>query len=356
MAGGVPVAQADVTESIRLDYEASPGCPDEQAFVSLIRARTARARVVVHEETARIFRVKLAAQDRPSGTVTVIDGVHAAGARRVDAATCADAAEAMALIVALAVDPRALVTAQPPVASAPPGVESGDAPAASSAGTPAPVFAPAAPSSTAPTPALPLDPKPTVQEGSPASRTNDRPSQPVIRPLALAFFAGVDLAVTGGVTPTAIVAGAPYLGWRSTRAHGVGASLRLSFLRSGTGTLRVPGGAANFDWTVGRMDVCSILWPDASLRLGGCARVEAGLLDVTGEQIAAGRTQHGPWVAVGPHARLEWSFLGALVLDLEVGPELRIPQDRFYFLPGTTAYRVPLAGLSTEAGVGAHFL
>lgn len=63
MAGGVPVAQADVTESIRLDYEASPGCPDEQAFVSLIRARTARARVVVHEETARIFRVKLAAQD-----------------------------------------------------------------------------------------------------------------------------------------------------------------------------------------------------------------------------------------------------------------------------------------------------
>jgi hypothetical protein len=158
------------------------------------------------------------------------------------------------------------------------------------------------------------------------------------------------------VTPNSLVAGAAVVGWRGPSTSLVGASFRLAFLRAATDELRVPGGSASFTWTVGRVDGCGLLRPKTPLRVGLCARLEAGVLDVSGVGDAGANTQHSPWLALIPLAHAEWSILGSLFLDLDVGPSLRAVTNRFYFLPDTTAYTVPLVGLETEAGLAIHFL
>jgi hypothetical protein len=61
---------------------------------------------------------------------------------------------------------------------------------------------------------------------------------------------------------------------------------------------------------------------------------------------------------VGALARIEWTFVGPLLLDLEAGPTFRPVLDRvaFSFPPNTTVYQVPFVGLDAEVGLGVHFL
>jgi hypothetical protein len=107
---------------------------------------------------------------------------------------------------------------------------------------------------------------------------------------------------------------------------------------------------------VGRVDGCGLLWPARALRLGGCARIEVGVLGGTGDGIIDHQSQFSPWVTGGALARAEWTFLGSLLLDVAAGPMFRLNSDRFFFYRDTTVYQVPAVGLDTEAGLGVHFL
>jgi hypothetical protein len=333
---------ADAEERIHLEYRAGAGCPDETSFLSRVGARTQRARWVGESEAGRTFLVQLAAGAQPSGSVTVVDGARPQGTRNVGADTCAEVADALALIVALALDPHALATPVP--VSAPGPNEPSSSPAGpEDAGTPAPASSvPRVPSpavdSSAPPPDAALPSPSSAGEGH--SEVRNEAARPGPSTLDLHFLAGVDLAVATGVAPTTLVGGSPYVGWRSTSASVIGPSVRAAVLRIGTGAHAVSGGSADFTWTVGRVDACGLLWPDRALRLGSCARFEAGVLDGTGGGIVNARTQHSPWVTFGALARVEWTFLGSLLLDLEGGPLFRANADRFHFVnPDTTVYR-----------------
>src|SRR5258708_15601464 len=121
------VAQ-ESAEPIRLVYRASEGCPDEASFVARVRARTARARLAWAGESSRTFTVVVEAGPPPSGRVTVDNADQAEGTRRVQADTCSDVADALALVVALATDPRGYAAPAPAppssarVASPPPAM------------------------------------------------------------------------------------------------------------------------------------------------------------------------------------------------------------------------------------------
>ena len=370
--GPIGLARAQPAEEpIRLDYQSGPGCPDEASFVTRIRARSQRARLVAEGEPAREFHVRLAGAGRPAGSVTVVNHGHADGTRRVDAATCDEVADGLSLIVALALDPRAPAAEAPPVASTPAGVSPVDAgapsgPIVSPAAAPSVPAAsappaPSAPSLPPPPPApsrAPPTPPPSGAQGpAPAETTaHDAAAGRGPGPLGLHLFAGLDFAAATAVAPVDLFGASPYLGWRSTGAALLGLSIRAAFLRIGSGPQTAPGGKATFTWTVGRVDACGLFRPDRPLRAGGCARVESGLLDGSGDDIVAARTQHGAWIAVGALARVEWTFLGPLLLDLEAGPTFRPVYDRFRFLPDTTVYQVPVVGFDAEAGLGVHFL
>ena len=99
------------SEDIFLIYSASEGCPSRAQFENQVRARTARVRFIDEPGPGRFFRVY----------ASVIDG-HAAGGiisgasnsvsnmREVTSNDCDEVVSALALIVALALEPEASTT------------------------------------------------------------------------------------------------------------------------------------------------------------------------------------------------------------------------------------------------------
>lgn len=154
--------------------------------------------------------------------------------------------------------------------------------------------------------------------------------------------------VVTDATPQVLLAGSPYVSWSAPADGLLEPSFRLAFVRAATPTLDVPGGAAAFTWTVGRLDVCPIAWPRRVVRFAECVRVEAGSLQVA--------QALRPWVAMGPVVRAGWSFLSWAFAEGEAGLLLHFTQDRFFFPGQPTAYEVRLLGGTVGVGVGVHFL
>jgi hypothetical protein len=326
-------------EAVRLVYASDPGCPDRASFEARVLARTTRASFDGSGDGRRTFEVTLQAGARPSGRLTVLrDGV-VEGAREVGAETCLDVAEVLALGAALAIDPALVAGPAPPSAPTAPPPPATPTPAPPSVSMPASAPAPAS----APVPPASGAPESTLQAKSSLPHT---------------FWLGEGVAVAAGVTPITLVAVAPAVGWRTTRASVWSPSVTLSFLRASTGTLAVTGGEASFTWTVGRADGCLLSWPAGSpARLLACARVEAGTLDAAGSQVPSARSSTRAWVTVGPLVRGEWELLAPLFLAAEGAVLVHVIDDRFYFQPGdTTVFAVPLAGAEAAAILGVHFL
>ncbi len=84
------------------------GCPSQEAFKAEVTSRTPRARMGASGEDVRQFVVQFERRDdRVEGRLVVRTGNHRGPTRTVEGATCAEAASALALIIAVAVDPLA---------------------------------------------------------------------------------------------------------------------------------------------------------------------------------------------------------------------------------------------------------
>jgi len=312
-------------ERIRLDYAGAESCPSKQAFEGLVRGRTSRALFVSDDGDGRVFDVRLTAGTSPKGRVVVRRGGVFEGTRDVRAETCADVADALALVVALAIDPMARTK---PLAS-----------------PPEPEPPPPSPRSAEPEP---IAPPVTTTETPVAPSVVERRSRG-------AFSLGTDVAIVTGAAPTTllgvspVVAGKWPIGSMAIGAH-------LGFVHARTGEVSVPGGAAAFTWNVGQLDGCLTPWPAARARLSACARVQGGVLDASGLAIPSPKSESRAWLATGPLLRAEWSIVGPLFVDANLGMMFHVMVDRFYFLPDTTAYRVPLVGLDGAIGAGVTFL
>jgi hypothetical protein len=318
-ASGRASAAPEDEEPIRMTYQAPAGCPSEIEFVTRIRARSTRARVALPGESARTFDVLVDAGPPPSGRVMILDTDIPFGTRRVEADTCADVADALALVIALSIDPHA---SSPPV--------------------PAPKPAPASD---------PVEPRPSAE---PASDEPPRESGSTNQRGGL--FAGADFAVTYGVAPSALLTASPYVGWRSSAEGIFDPTIRLALVHATDDGHPVPTGSADYAWTAGRLDLCPTDWRWSSVRLIPCARIEGGVLTVAPHDVGLPERRVRPWFAAGLLARAQWSFLRPMFLDADVDVLLRATDDRFYFVPDTTVYRVPIVGASAGIGLGAHFL
>lgn len=335
-----PAAAQDEEEPIQLAYSASAACPDEAAFVARVQARTGRARFGSPGAGAREFDVALVNGPPSSGALTVRGPDGRAGTRRVLADTCAGAADALALIVALVIDPQAIQDREPPARpSPPPTPPSTDA---KTGGTEAPSVAPAPEQPEAVAPLPPVVPARVDRSGAAPRATGN------------VLFAGADLVVSQGVAPNALVAVAPYVGWRGRFLNGLEPSARAAFVRAGSGAVDVPPGTTVFTWTVVRVDACPVDRHGRAFSLTACARLEAGALDVEGGVIDSARTAHRAWFAAGPLLRAEWAFLDPLFVEAEASALLRATDDHFFFLPDIEVYRVPVVGFGGGVGIGAH--
>ena len=332
-------------EAIRLDVVSSPGCPDAPAFEALVHARTRRALFVRSGVGLRSIEVRMHAGPRPSGSLVLRRGDIVEGTRSVEAETCADVAEALALVATLAIDPTAsspsAIPAPPAGGSATPPPSSLPLPAAPPAASSAPLL---------PAPAPPL--LPSASAPLPVTPRRFAPSGPLPHRLWL----GADLATAVGVSRDALFVVAPSVGWRgATSSSFFVPSVRVGFLRAITGAVTAVDGAASFTWTVGRADGCILSWPPGPARFVGCARFEAGALQGAGTTVASPRSGNRAWVAAGPLLRGEWVLLSPLFVTADLAAMVHVTEDRFYFYPDTTVYQVPVFGLEAGVGLGVHF-
>ena len=294
-----PGARADdFSEPIRLEYHAGAGCPNEAAFRTSVRGRTDRARFVESRDASRTFVVQVDSGARAWGRVTVTDEERHQLTRSVQADTCGEVADALGLVVALAIDPHATIA--PAAASAPAAATRPESSATDHAHEAGATFLGLPVSSDAER--VPATPPAATGEAEPSRPRPRVAPSPVPTSLATTptprnripatIYVGADLVVATGVAPSTLTAAAAGVGWQGGMSSVSGLDVRASLVRGETGKVAVQGGAADFTWTVGAVDGCVMFAPNRRFRLGPCVRIEAGLLDVTGNDVANANTKH----------------------------------------------------------------
>jgi hypothetical protein len=301
-------------EPIRVELVAPAECGREPDLFPMVVARTRRARPAQGAEPARRFRAVVSREaDAVVGTLLAesLDGTTST--RLVRGGACDEVLSALALVVAVAVDPRALAASVP---STPPSP--GAAPAAPSAGPTAP-------------------------------RALERPAGERIAPAADgraasgSFEIGAAFLVLRGAGPSALF-GAEATAGRSFGRPGWWAPL----VQLGAAYARAPReqldrGTASFEWVATTLHACPSRIPFAeAVELAVCARAELGVVRGTGDGIAHPQSASGVWGSVGAGAIVRIPLGAAWSARAGAGAGAALARHEFVFdEPRSPVWRVP---------------
>lgn len=332
-------------ERVHLQYQAGPGCPNRAAFIEQIALRTPRPRFVTEPEGVRSFVVSVeVAEGRAVGRLATGQENALGSTREVESGNCNEVASALALIMALAIDPKASTAALPPPRGPDP-----DAPDAAQNSTAAP---PAKPTSDEPTPA------PAAKTAHPTSRRSSLGSElPGHPPSRNVFQLGAQAEGSAWFGTGSVPLGgiAIFAEWGRSPTTGFSPAFRLSGMVARSREIHPGEGGAQFAVTSGELDFCPLhLRLTGSVALLPCLGAEGGLL--VGEGIPRGRivqkrSAQRPWGVVHQALRFQATFGHTAVLHLEAGLGEPIWQDEFVFqTPDLTIVRIP--ALVPKLGIG----
>jgi hypothetical protein len=343
-------ARAAEPMAVRITYKVEPAipevarmvawsCPPAADFVAAVAERVRTAKIAAPGEASREYRVTLRSTGSGSGYAALLEFADSAGAphsREISSGTCADAAQAMALVTALAIDadgtdePSAAASAAPPDASVTP-------PAA------APPPAPAPPAKPPEVPTARVEPP-----RPPPSNGREPPASPPL------FDLGLRATATTAKAPDVLLGAEAFFGIRDATDVWL-AELGVAGER-GAKSANGPG-SARFSFVGGRLRACVLrlaLGPSFDLR--PCAVFEGGVLAAEGF-IDNPATRTDAWLAAGPLARLTFRS-GRVGLHLEGGPMFSITQNDYIFgtkeAPAATVHEVPLLGAYIAVGGALH--
>jgi hypothetical protein len=341
-AGALAAAPARAEPApLRIDYEATGGCPGAAVFLEEIQWRTSLARVAGPTEAALPVKVRIVRRGPVNSGRLVLGEGRGAITREVQGARCDEVVSALALITALAVDPRARTASKPPpppAVAAPPLAASSPAPPEGSAGEPA---------SALPPPQIIGDPLPA----SPVA--GDAPPAPG----GPRWSFGTGAVAAFAVTPRPLLGGGVF----ADRAFdgGGGASLRLAVDLAGTGDFNVGPGGAWFLRGVVRVEGCAFAQRAGPwFRLVPCLGVEGGAIEgggiLRGSLVEVQRAAV-PWFGAGVLPRAAFD-LGAVVIEVQGGPTFPAVRRTFSFeRPDYVIYTLPPVTWTIGLGVEAHF-
>jgi hypothetical protein len=286
-------------------------------FVDRLRSLTTRFRETADAKAARSFNIDLV----PSGeaykgklTVTTRDGSSAS--REVKAATCDQTAAALALVVAVAIDPQALLAPPPPKSEPPPPP---------------------------PPPVVPPETHP------PDTGRVEKPHR------ATRVALGLRWDEVSGITPLLRPVLRPFLEIVDDRPGVFVPALRLSFAWTRDARVGVTYGAADFSWYVGRVEACPLRVGSGAASLTWCATFDGGAVKVVGEDASASTARLRPWVSSGVSARGSVRLLRWVFAELELGAAAPWFKDRWVFADGSSIHTVPPVSVWTGAGLGCRF-
>jgi len=311
----------DVTEPIRIEYHAEPGCPSADEFNAQVFRRTSSARLATSGDVARTFIVGI--ERRASGLAGSLVIRQADGtteSREVVGPGCGEVATVLALATALAIDPQASLTAEPvdvaPLTPPPPPLKKPDAEAGTGG-------------------------------GAGTSPSEDDASAP--------WIVALGPTVEAAIAPRVAFGGTVELAWR---APGVGAvssaGLELTYL--GTSTYHSGATSSTFNYIYARPSLCSVAlrW-QAESGIAPCLATELGAVTGSGTDVPFGSTRTRIWATVDVGLRLFQTLGSQWFFELEGGVVLPITRYRYVFLdPNTPVYSVPSAASLASLRVGAR--
>jgi hypothetical protein len=304
-ATSAPAASALEPE---LRYEAPAACPSSAEFAALVAART---RFWLAPQAP--FAVTVAIQqvlegEGFAGELTLLRaGRHTT--RNLSAAHCDELARALALIVAILIDPQA-------AEQAPPGV-----PAASAARAP--------------------EPQPRFESE---------------RPVAPWFVAGPEVVLQTALTHDLTFGGRIFFGvGRGDTALWL-SSARLSASRvAGHASSPLSGARAEFELYAARLDGCVVRAVLGVLSLEPCVFFDAGRLRATGLHSTGNVTRAEPWVTAGVLLRPSLTLARHVVLEAGLGFHVPLTRYRFAFTGEPALHETAVFGFDGALGLAVRF-
>lgn len=327
------VAQSEVP-SARLEVEASVDCATRDDLIARVQTRAPR---VKFDESGGVG-VRARFSVAPSGSVIANVVLGAPGsprsARRVLAASCREAADAVALIIAVTLDPTALVnptgtdaTRRKP-GEARPGAA---APPASQASKPAESSSQSDPATLAPDDD---EPEPSSARGRQtfgfqlAGQALFGPAPGAMPGVALFALIGIDRPA---LWSPAVLLGASHA-WRS----------------------HVPaqGGVAAFTLDAASFDACPFTLRLSALEARPCASALIGRLGASGSETRNQVAESSrPFWVVGGVALLSVRLVRLLEASARVGAGANLVRDSFEFTPAVF-HQVPAVTVTANVGIG----
>jgi hypothetical protein len=300
-------ASAEEETPFHLSYEAPAACPDRSAFLAAVRARTARARLVSEHEPAISFTAIVESTGSDAvGHLEVREPEPDSAAvqrRSLSSRTCVEVVKALALVVALLLDPDART------------------------GDPAPLDEPAPP----PPPALP-------------KRLEDKPS-PRPTPHSEALAAGAEVGMVGGIGPALAPVVGAFVDLELERTGATMLRFEPSFRLGadfGTTSSDLPAGAQRYWWLAGALRVCPLrLVPVEGLRLAPCGGIQVGAHHGSTREVPNPTSSADLWVAPTFGASFDWRLSQTVSLELWGGGAAPLIRTRFFLAPNTTIFEVP---------------
>ncbi len=353
-------AQATAAEPVRvhLTLEAEPHCATQATLREQVRARSQRIAFVDDAVGAPRMRVAIggaAAGDRVAQlSVEWPDGKRSE--RQLTAASCASAVEALALLVAMTLDPAAFESEPAGAAGTESPNASGEAGAAGAVPATDELASPTAPANTDANADADTAHADAASSNTAAARgASGHPPTDTPHALGIAqLAAGVRAQLLSGVTPPAM----PGLGIYARLAmNGSGwwaPALQLQLAYGWVDDLSEAGGDADFSLASGALDLCPLGLQRPPFWAHACFASTFGRLTASGSHTYAPHTRHELWASLGGRLLLTLGLFRWAELQGGLGLAAPLQRYRFAFSP-EVFHRVPSVGLEGHLGAGLRF-
>ncbi len=318
----VALADAPVVSVVSIEYRASAECPGRAEFLGEVLRRLPHIQIAGASADRRAFEVEVeSSAERSLARLKFLDADSRRVERELSAPSCDEAVAGIALITALAIDPRLAIAELP---------DGGSEPTEPGASPPQPKPLPPVTS-----PSTPLRP------AGDASR--DRHSQREQR--SWSWLLGAAVGPVSDTAPSWTPSGLVF----TEIGPGADVRVRLGLGYTDSGERELQGGLVRFRLAQGRSEICPLAFLVASsVTLRPCAALELGVLVAEGAESArlvVAKSSSDLWFAGLGALRLEFGL--GRVLSLELDGQLRVPFLRHTYVferPEAPVYETPPVG------------
>jgi hypothetical protein len=321
---------------LTVQYSAPGNCPTESDFEARVQSRTALARFADEKDAQAVQVVVKPMGVTYAGHLSIVGRSGRVSERDVEDVLCADVVDALALVTALAVDPKAILS----LASPPEATSAADA-LPLGAGAPEgvtviPLIAPAPAQATPPVSAQPQ----TVSLAQPELDKSPAAAAP-----RRGIHVGATFVLMAGIAPDTLAGGGGFGEVESKAPGWLAPSGRLTVFAAENGALA--SRIASFLLVAGRLDFCPLRIGSREVSLRPCAAIDIGAVRAEGIDADPGHGVPGgePWFDVAALLRARWApGRGRFFVEVEGG--IFVPLNRASFV-----YENPLKTIQTPWGV-----